>query len=54
MEFVSKIRHQHVKKIILGSQRICGDAQNGIVEVEDATTLCVRYDKKKYHTVFGK
>ena len=53
MEFVRKIRHQHVKKIAHASKTICGGGLNGVAQVEDGTTLCVRYERKNHH-MLGK
>ena len=58
MALVTKIRNQHIRNITRGSQRSgkCGSGQNGILELEDGTTACLRYMKYKteFYCILGK
>ena len=53
LALLGKVRHQHFKKITQANQKICGSGQNGIVEVEEGITMCVRY-KKQHQYIYGK
>jgi hypothetical protein len=52
MELVKKFRHQQVKNITNARQSVCGSGKNGIVELEDGTSMCARYEKNQY-LIFG-
>ena len=53
MAFVEKIRHHQFKEITQANQKLCGSGQNGIVEAEEGTTMCVRYENSNL-PVYGK
>jgi hypothetical protein len=55
IQFVEKISHQRVVKVINANQSVCGDGGNAIAKFNDGSTMCVRHQRKVANTkIYGK
>lgn len=54
MALVRKMRKQHIGNITHASRRVCGSGKNGILKLEEGTTVCLRYMLYGNRGVIGK